>query len=40
MELEIRVADRTIDLNDSNKMLLVQLSERQQAEKKIDRKRK
>jgi len=35
MELEIRVADRTIDLNDSNKMLLVQLSERQQAEKRL-----
>jgi len=34
-ELEIRVADRTAELNDSNKMLLTELSERQQAEKRV-----
>jgi PAS domain S-box-containing protein len=34
-ELEIRVADRTQELNDSNKMLLTELSERRQAEKRV-----
>lgn len=34
-ELENRVTERTIDLNTSNKQLLIELSERQQAEKKL-----
>ena len=34
-ELEIRVVDRTTELNDSNKLLLTELSERRQAEKRL-----